>query len=121
MAEAFANHYGSDILRAFSSGLAPVPAIVQPTVAAMKEKNVDISTHVPELYDPSDALLCDVVVNMSGFKLPGPEPKEVIEWTVRDPYRNSPKVFREVRDDIEQRVMRLILDLRGRKKPKPAS
>jgi len=113
MAEGFANFYGRDVLRALSAGLAPVPSIVPPTVAVMKEKNVDVSKHVPQLYDPVRAAAkFDIVVNMSGYKLPGDPPKQLIEWTVRDPYRNSPTVYRAVRDDIEHRVMQLILQLR---------
>lgn len=116
MAEGFANHYGSDVLRAVSAGLAPTQKIPPDTVAAMSEMNVDVSLHVPRRYDPFEAVDCDVVVNMAGFKLPGPAPKEVVEWKVQDPYGASIEAYRTVRDDLEQRVMRLILDLRRRAK-----
>ncbi len=116
MAEGFANFYGGDVLRASSAGLAPVPSVVQPTVAVMREKNVDVSGHVPQLYDPFGASLCDIVINMSGFRLPGEPPKQLVEWVVTDPFRKPQKVYRAVRDDIEQRVMQLILQLR--RKPK---
>jgi arsenate reductase len=112
MAEGFANFYGGDVLRALSAGLAPVPSIVAPTIAVMSEKNVDVSGHVPQLYDPVTAAGFDIVVNMSGYKLPGQPPKQVLEWVVMDPFRNSPKVYRAVRDDIEHKVMQLILQLR---------
>jgi arsenate reductase (thioredoxin) len=92
MAEGFANHYGSDVLQAFSAGPAPTQGLALPTVAAMKEKNIDMSRHVPELYDPGDAIRCDLVVNMSGYALPGPRPQNLVEWTVKDPYRRSPRV-----------------------------
>ena len=112
MAEAFANHYGSDVLLAFSSGLAPTANIAPATVAAMKEKNIDVSGHVPELYDPLDALECDIIVNMSKFTLPGPPSLKIIEWDVADPYGGPPALYRKVRDELELLVMRLILDLR---------
>jgi arsenate reductase len=112
MAEGFANFYGNDVLRASSAGLAPVPSIVEPTVIVMLEKNVDVSGHVPQPYDPVMAASYDIVVNMSGYKLPGEPPQLLLEWAVKDPFRNSPKVYRAVRDDIEQRVMQLILQLR---------
>ena len=105
-------HYGADVLRAFSSGLAPTAGIAPATVAAMREKNIDVSQHVPELYDPLDALECDIIVNMSKFKLPGPATLQVIEWDVVDPYRGPPALYRKVRDELEQLVMWLILDLR---------
>ena len=43
---------------------------------------------------------------------PGPAPKEVIEWQVQDPFGASIEAYRAVRDDLEQRVMRLILEMR---------
>jgi arsenate reductase len=116
MAEGFANHYGSDVLRASSAGLSPVLSIVPETVAAMMDKNVDVSQHVPRPYDPRETSFTDIVVNMAGFKLPGPAPKELIEWNVNDPYRSPMHVYFEVRDDLEQRVMNLILNLRRRSK-----
>jgi arsenate reductase len=116
MAEGFANHYGSDVLRASSAGLSPVLSIIPETIAAMMDRNVDVSQHVPRPYDPRETRFADIVVNMAGFRLPGPAPKELIEWEVNDPYGSSMDVFFAVRDDLEQRVMNLILDLRRRAK-----
>jgi arsenate reductase len=116
MAEGFANHYGSDVLRASSAGLSPVLNIVPETDAAMMDRNVDVSKHVPRPYDPRETGFTDIVVNMAGFRLPGPVPKELIEWDVSDPFGASMTVFRAVRDDLEQRVMNLILNLRRRSK-----
>lgn len=116
MAEGFANHYGGDVLRASSAGLAPVLSVARETVAAMMDRNVDVSGHVPRPYDPRETNVTDIVVNMAGFKLPGPAPKELIEWKVTDPYGSSMNVYCAVRDDLEQRVMNLILDLRRRAK-----
>ena len=112
MAEGFANCYGADVLVAKSAGLAPIPGIPPRTVETMTEKNIDMSRHVPRLYDPLSVADYDIVVNMAGFRLPGPQPKELIEWQVNDPYGSPPPVYRIVRDDLEQRVMRLILELR---------
>jgi arsenate reductase len=114
MAEGFANHYGSDVLIATSAGLSPILAIPPFTVEAMREKNIDVSAHVPKRYDPFTVDDYDIIINMAGFRLPGPTPRELIEWQVNDPYTASPAVYRTVRDDLEQRVMRLILDLRKR-------
>jgi arsenate reductase len=112
MAEGFANQYGSDVLSATSAGLAPLQKIPLETVAAMDEINVDVSRHVPRRYDPFEAVDCDLVINMAGYKLPGALGKKVVEWHVKDPFRASPEAYRAVRDELEQRVMRLILELR---------
>jgi arsenate reductase len=97
MAEGFANSHGNDVLVARSVGLAPVLRVVPETVAP---------------YDPFEVDNYDVVVNMAGFKLPGKAPRELLEWNVKDPYGKAPAVYRKVRDDIEARVMGLILKFR---------
>jgi len=112
MAEGFANRYGRDVLVALSSGLAPIAKVPQETVAAMRERGVDVSEHVPQLYDPREVAECDLVVNLAGIRLTGIPPRKLIEWKVDDPFGESYETYRSVRDELEQRVMRLILDLR---------
>lgn len=112
MAEGFANHYGSDVLVATSAGLSPMPGIIKSTVAAMEEVGVDISAHIPSWYEPALAAKYDIVVNMSGYRLPGKPPKQVLEWKVDDPYMKPTSAYRRARADIEHRVMQLILSLR---------
>jgi protein-tyrosine-phosphatase len=112
MAEGFAKMYGSDVLVASSAGLAPVVSVMPETVFIMNELNVDVSMHVPMPYDPAQADTYDIVVNMSGYKLPGKLPRQLLEWRVKDPFQQPPEVYRAVRDDIEERVMSLILRLR---------
>lgn len=116
MAAAFANRYGSDVLTATSAGLSPIERIPAETVAVMSELDIDVSGHVPRHYDPLEAMKCDLVINMAGFNLPGPSAREAVAWVVPDPYGRPVDAYRPVRDEIEQRVMRLILDLRRRAK-----
>src|SRR5258708_3813812 len=97
MAAAMANHYGSDVLFATSSGLSPVPSIVPETVEIMREINIDVSGHVPSWYQPLAPSPYDIVVNISGMRLPGKPPKELLEWPVDDPYRMSKEVYQQVR------------------------
>jgi protein-tyrosine-phosphatase len=112
MAEGFANCYGSDILFAESRGIAPVPKVPSHGIAAMREKNIDISNHVSKRYDPSVAALADLVINMSGYPLPGVQPRKVLVWQVVDPYGRSLLEFQQTRDYLENQVMSLILELR---------
>ena len=112
MAEGFANCYGSDVLVAESFGLAPVPRVPREGIMAMAEKNIDISAHVSRRYDPFDGAKADVVVNMSGYRLPGTPPRKLLEWKIDDPYTQPIEAFRKTRDAIEHQVMSLILALR---------
>jgi arsenate reductase len=116
MAEAFANHYGGDVLTAVSSGLGPTQGVARNTVRVMAEMDIDVSQHVPRLYNPFEAAGCDIVINMAGFDLPGPQPRGLIAWDVNDPFQSPLDTYRAVRNDLEQRVMRLILDLRRQPK-----
>jgi len=112
MAEGFARTYGKDVMVAESAGLAPALAVPIETQKTMAEKNIDISGHVSRRYDPFDGAKADVVVNMSGYRLPGTPPRNLIEWKIDDPYTQPIEAFRKTRDAIEHQVMILILSLR---------
>jgi arsenate reductase len=116
MAEGFANQYGNDVLMATSSGLAPTPIVARETIETMEEKNIDISQHYPKKFDPLEANGVDLIVNMSGFVLPGKPTAPVEEWKVRDPFGYSMEVYMESANDLEMKVMGLILRLRRENK-----
>lgn len=120
MAEGFARVYGSDVLIAKSAGLYPANTIAPLTRAVMFEKNVDLGDGFPKPLDMVTPDGVDLIVNMSGSKLPPKITIEVEDWDVRDPIGESEHVYRQVRDEIEQRVMRLILKLRTQGKATPA-
>jgi arsenate reductase (thioredoxin) len=112
MAEGFANHYGKDVLIATSAGLAPTPVVAQETIQTMLDKNIDISHHYPKKFDPFEAKEMDLIVNISGFVLPGKLQVPEEKWTVVDPYGESMEVYAESANDLERRVMGVILRLR---------
>jgi hypothetical protein len=60
----------------------------------------------------------DLLINISGVKLPSRIPLPVREWKIEDPIGRSKEVYREVRDQIENSVMHLILELRREARPK---
>lgn len=112
MAEGFARRYGSDVMEVASAGMAPAP-IVQPlTRKVMEEKNIKLDEQYPKNVLSVEIASFDIVINMSGAKLPATLPADVREWKVVDPIGQSEEVYLEVRDQIEHLVMRLILELR---------
>ena len=113
MAEGFAAHHGRDVLAAASSGLAPAGVVVDPTVRAMSEKNIDISSQYSKAFRLDEANESDLVVNMSGYDLPPGIRVPVVEWDVQDPIGEPAEVYAQVRDQIESLVEKLIVDLRG--------
>jgi arsenate reductase (thioredoxin) len=112
MAEGFARYYGADVMEAGSAGLSPAP-IVQPlTKQVMLEKDINIDDQFPKDLSGFSLSSFDLLINISGVKLPGRIPIEMQEWKIEDPIGRSPEVYREVRDQIETLVVRLILELR---------
>jgi arsenate reductase len=114
MAEGFARAYGSDVLNAQSAGLAPALAVAPLTQKVMLEKSIDLGDCFPKEMEHVQAGI-DLIVNMSGHDLPSQTNFVVEVWDVRDPIGESEAVFRQVRDDIEQRVLQLIERMRSRK------
>jgi len=112
MAEAFARAYGADVMEAHSAGLAPAPVIMPHTRAVLAEKNLRLDGQFPKSLETVAREPFDLVVNMSGRKLPAP-PGRVIDWPVADPVGQPEQTYRAVAAQIEDLVMRLILKLRS--------
>ena len=112
MAEGFARCYGKDVMKSASAGLAPAWIVMPETVHTMAEKNIDISDQYPKPLHPDLVSKSDLIVNMSGEDLPEEIRTPVRNWQVRDPIGEPETIYREVRDQIEQLVMDLILEIR---------
>ena len=113
MAEGFARAYGSDVMNPASAGLAPAFSIPLQTLKVMDEKNVFLGGQFPKGLDTLPSSAFDIVVNMSRRKLPAGITGSEMEWEVRDPIGEADAVYREVRDQIEGLVMRLVLAARA--------
>lgn len=116
MAEGFARAYGSDVLKAESAGLAPAISLAPLTHKVMLEKNIDLGHMYPRGFGALAGGF-DLIVNMSGQPLPQQINAQVEEWPVQDPIGEPEEIYRQVRDQIERRVMGLVLTMRNRSKP----
>ena len=85
MAEALARAYGSDVIRARSAGLMPAISTSTLTRSVLKEKNIELGDHLPRALRDINLAEVDLIVNMSGSKLPVATTVPVIEWKVKDP------------------------------------
>jgi arsenate reductase (thioredoxin) len=117
MAEGFANAYGLDVMKAESAGLSPATGVARGTVRTMAEKNIDISAQFPKPFEPELAAEFDLIINMSGFELPGELQARTKDWDVLDPIGQSAEIYRHVCDQIEALVMDLINELRRQEAP----
>lgn len=116
MAEAFAKRYGSDAVEVASCGLSPAGSIPELTKAVMLDKNIRLDDHMPKGIEMMSKVPWDVVVNISGNPLPAMQAGRVVEWKIQDPMGQRQHVHQRVCDELENLVMRLILDLRNQAK-----
>lgn len=113
MAEAFARTYGSDVILPASAGLFPASRIASDTVRAMDAKNIDIREQFPKGLNLLGRATFDIVVNLTGsFLHHDYHSATSIDWDVPDPVAMEYSLHCDVRDNIERRVMNLIIDLR---------
>lgn len=114
MAEGFATHLGAGKIEVVSSGL-EASQVRPEAIATMKDAGVDISRQTSKAlseFKPEDF---DVVISLCGcgVNLP-PEwlTREVFEdWQLDDP-AEQPEIFPRVRDEVQERVVRLIESLK---------
>ena len=111
MAEAFANKYGKDKFVILSAGNKPAKTVNPVVVTVMKEKGIDISVNKPKLLTFNMAQDSDLIVTMGCNEqgiCPGPFFKPTIEWKLEDPKGKPIEKVREIRDEIDRKVQRLI-------------
>ena len=114
IAEGFARAYGSDVLDAFSAGLMPTVSIPSLTRKVMLEKNLPIDQQFPKGLELYQRAAFDVVINMSGQPIARGLQSVARNWVVFDPMGQGEGVFRQVRDQLENQVMLLVLELRNK-------
>ena len=116
MAEAFARAYGADVTAPLSAGLTPAMIVAPLTIHVLAEKGIRADGLFPKGLDLASPEPPDMIVNISGFPVPATADR-IVEWTVEDPIGQKEQVYRDVANQIESLVMRLILDLRAQRSP----
>jgi arsenate reductase len=114
MAEAFANHYGKGKLVASSAGVMLADRVNPLVVEVMKEKGIDISENKPKLLTTQMVQEADQIITMSCSVekfCPAPLLKNVIDWALEDPKGKPAETVRQIRDEIETMVLKLIADV----------
>lgn len=111
MAEAFTKHNGKGISIASSAGNKSADKVNLVLVEAMNEKGIDIWMNKPKLFTFQVAQDADLIVTMScndqGI-CPGPFCKPTIDWKIEDPKDKHIEKVREIRDEIERQVQKLV-------------
>jgi protein-tyrosine-phosphatase len=78
----------------------------------MREKGIDIGAELPQPWADEIVRAADVVVTMGcGDACPVYPGKRYVDWDVEDPAGKTVAEVRSIRDDLEQRVRRLLMEL----------
>jgi len=111
MAEAFAKRYGGEDVEVYSAGTMPASSIHPEVIEVMKEKGFDLSGRKPQMLDLKMVEAADIVVTM-GCSVeglcPAPLIKNIIDWKLEDPKGKPIEKVREIRDEVERRVLMLL-------------
>jgi arsenate reductase len=111
MAEALFRHHAKGKAEAKSAGTRPAKEIAGLAVEAMKEMGIDISGQKPkplteELMEWADTFIsmgCGVEDSCPVLYLP-----KFVDWEIEDPFGGTIGNYRRARDDIEEKVKRLL-------------
>lgn len=108
MAEAFARVYGGDAIDAQSAGSRPSGQINPKAVRFMAELGYDLSRHASKSLDEVEGEFDAVVTMGCGDSCPWVPARQREDWNLPDPKHMDDEGYRAVRDDIGERVKRLL-------------
>lgn len=117
MAQGFFNHWASAYgleVEAESAGTQPEGHVSPEAIDVMSERGIDISHHTSDRVEPHQLENYDYVITMGCDDrnvCPSTFRGDARDWEIRDPKGRSIEVFRDVRDETEQRVRELLTEL----------
>ena len=113
MAGAFAQSLAGDKLEVLNAGSEPADKVHPDMVTVMHEKGIDMGFRVPRTID--EVLLNDtpeIIITMGcGEQCPFVPGARKIDWDLPDPAGKPIEFMRNVRDEIEKRVQKLISEI----------
>lgn len=112
MAMGFFEHLAGDRAIAWSGGSEPGSQLNRAAIEAMRERGIDITEEFPKPWTDEVVRAADVVVTMGcGDACPVFPGKRYEDWALDDPEGQDITAVRPIRDEIEQRVRRLLGEL----------
>ena len=112
MALGFFHHLAGDRAVGWSGGSEPGMSVNPAAVAAMAERDIDITAEFPKPWTDEVVRAADVVITMGcGDACPIFPGKRYLNWDLDDPAGQDVDHVRPIRDEIERRVRHLLDDL----------
>jgi len=112
MAEAFFNKVSKG-WKATSAGINPDDEIHPYTVKVMREVGIEVDKKKPKLLTPEMIEKADLIITMcSGVSIAQIKHLPKIEdWMIEEPYGKSMEKVREIRDQIREKVQKVIQEI----------
>jgi protein-tyrosine-phosphatase len=115
MAAALLDHQAAGRVHVTSAGSQPASQLNPAVVQAMAEIGLDISRELPKPLTPGKVQAADVVITMGcDDTCPVYPGQRHLDWDLPDPAGLTLDQVRPIRDDIAQRVRRLLDELTAR-------
>jgi arsenate reductase (thioredoxin) len=112
MAMGFFKHLAGERADVYSGGSEPAEQVNPAAIDVMAEKGIDITAEQPKRWTEDMLRAADVVVTMGcGDTCPVLPGRRYEEWLLPDPAGQSIEAVRPIRDEIEQRVRKLLDEL----------
>ena len=112
MAAGFMQHKAGECVQVLSAGSAPKESINPIAVQVMAEIGIDISSSQPKILTDSAVEESDVVITMGcGDACKFYPGKRYEDWKLDDPAGQSLEKVRQIRDQIELRVTKLLSEI----------
>ncbi len=120
MAEGFFKKYGPKGYEPISAGTVPTSQINPVAVEVMKEIGIDISKQKPKDLTEDMMRNAIAIINMGCMDdkfCPALFVPKVIDWGIEDPKDKPIEKVRQIRDEIEKRVLEIIESVQDNKIP----
>jgi len=117
MAEGFARHYAQKLnlnIEIASAGSQPAGYVHPDAIAVMREKGIDISHQRSKGITPQELLNYDYVITMGCSDesiCPANFRGDSRDWGIPDPIGRPIEFYKEVRDEIEEKVLELLQEM----------
>lgn len=112
MAEAFTRMLGGNSVEAYSAGSNPSGVINPKAIAAMGELGYDLSNHGSRSLEQLPDVEFDFVATMGcGDACPFIIARKRTDWALPDPKNMDQEKYRQVRDEIKNRVAVMLQEL----------
>ena len=112
IAAGYLQHFAGDRIEVRSAGTAPKDSINPVAVEVMQEENISLGENVPKVLSDQAVKDSDYVITMGcGDACPFFPGKTYLDWELKDPANQPIEVVREIRDEIKDRVQKLIAEI----------